>query len=222
MTRASSFACQESGDAKNLAPTWIFAQGPCVWRRCNQACTPRSQTAPVYAEGMRIAFGKRGAFDPKRILEGNVRIQDVMTKAVETVMPAMEAEEAWSLMRAKRIHHLVVTEGRRIVGVVSDRDMGGRRGASLRAHHTVKDLMTDRVVTVPPPTPVRKAANLMRGRSIGCLVVAETGRVVGIITVADLLELIGRGAERPVAATTRWTLKHRAPHRPRVKATGVW
>jgi CBS domain-containing protein len=171
---------------------------------------------------MRIAFGKRGAFDPKRILEGNVRIQDVMTKAVETVMPAMEAEEAWSLMRAKRIHHLVVTEGRRIVGVVSDRDMGGRRGASLRAHHTVKDLMTDRVVTVPPPTPVRKAANLMRGRSIGCLVVAETGRVVGIITVADLLELIGRGAERPVAATTRWTLKHRAPHRPRVKATGVW
>jgi CBS domain-containing protein len=82
--------------------------------------------------------------------------------------------------------------------------------------------MTEAVVTVPPTTPVRKAANLMRGRSIGCLVVSVAGRAVGIITVADLLELIGRGIERPVATTTRWTLKHRAPHRPRARATGVW
>jgi CBS domain-containing protein len=82
--------------------------------------------------------------------------------------------------------------------------------------------MTADVVSVPPTTPVRKAANLMRGRSIGCLVVSVAERAVGIITVADLLELIGRGTERPVAATTRWTLKHRTPHRPRSRAAGVW
>jgi CBS domain-containing protein len=82
--------------------------------------------------------------------------------------------------------------------------------------------MSEAVVTVPPTTPVRKAANLMRGRSIGCLVVSVAGRALGIITVADLLEAIGRGSQRPVAATTRWTLKHRAPHRHRTKASGVW
>ena len=82
--------------------------------------------------------------------------------------------------------------------------------------------MTEAVVSIPPTTPIRKAANLMRGRSIGCLVVVLAGRVHRIVTVADLLELIGRGVERPVAATTRWTLKHRAPHRRRVKAAGAW
>jgi acetoin utilization protein AcuB len=145
-----------------------------------------------------------------------------MSEAVQTISPAAEAEDAWNLMRTRRIRHLVVTEGRRIIGVVSDRDLGGRRGTSVRKNQTVRDLMTEAVVSVPPTTTVRKAANLMRGRSIGCLVVSVAGRVVGIITVADLLELIGRGTERPVAATTRWTLKHRAPHRPRVKAVGVW
>jgi acetoin utilization protein AcuB len=155
-------------------------------------------------------------------LEGDVRVQDIMSQAVQTVTPATEAEDAWTLMRTRGIRHLVVTEGRRIIGVVSDRDLGGRRGASLRTNQTVRDLMTESVVTVPPTTPVRKAANLMRGRSIGCLVVSVAGRAVGIITVADLLELIGRGTERPVAATTRWTLKHRAPHRRRARAAGVW
>jgi CBS domain-containing protein len=151
-----------------------------------------------------------------------VRVQDVMTQGVQTISPATPAEDAWNLMRARRIHHLVVTEGSRVVGVLSDRDVGGRQGAPVRKNHAVGDLMTEHVVTVPPTTTVRKAANLMRGRSIGCLVVADTNRALGIITVADLLELMGRGIERPVASTTRRTLNHRAPHRKRNRAAGVW
>lgn len=151
-----------------------------------------------------------------------MRVQEVMTGAVKTVTPSMGAESAWSLMSAERIRHLVVAEGKRIVGVLSDRDMGGRRGVAVRRNRTVNDLMTEHVVTVPPTTPVRKAANLMRGHSIGCLVVVAGGRAVGIITVADLLALIGRGIDRPVAAKTRSTLKHRSPHRHRAAPTGVW
>jgi acetoin utilization protein AcuB len=151
-----------------------------------------------------------------------MRVQDVMTDLVETVPPALDAEEAWNQMRLKRIHHLVVVERGAVVGIVSDRDIGGRQGGSLRKSRTVRDLMSPRVVTVAPTTPVRKAANLMRGRSIGCLVVTQAGRPTGIVTVADLLELIGRGVERPVAETKRWTLKHRTPHRARSRAYGVW
>lgn len=151
-----------------------------------------------------------------------MRVQDVMTKNVQTVSPAMAADDAWNLMRESGIHHLVVTEGRRLAGIISERDIGGRHGALGRKNHTVGDLMSEPVVTVEPQTPVRKAANLMRGRSIGCLVVGDARRAVGIITVADLLELIGRGANRPVGESTRWTIKHRAPHRPRQRAAGVW
>jgi CBS domain-containing protein len=109
-----------------------------------------------------------------------------------------------------------------VVGILSDRDAGGRQGISVRKGRTVEELMTTHVVTVEPTTTVRKAANLMRGRSIGCVVVTERGRVVGIVTITDLLELLGRGSDRPVTTATRWTLKHRTPHRKRVTATGMW
>ncbi len=143
-----------------------------------------------------------------------VRVQDVMTEAVEVVAVDTSAEQAFDRMRARRIHHLVVTDGGRVVGVFSHRDAGGGRGAALRQGRTVGELMTPAPVTVQPDTPIRKAANLMRGRAIGSLVVTDRiGRLKGIVTVADLLELLGRGIARPVVASTRWTLNHRAPHR---------
>jgi len=151
-----------------------------------------------------------------------MRIQDVMTEDVQTVSPGTAADEAWAVMRQKGIHHLIVTRGSRPVGVLSARDAGGLRGGSMRAGRTVADLMTEPVVAVERTTPVRRAANLMRGRSIGCLVVTDKGQVVGIATVADLLELMGRGLERKVETGKRWTLKHRTPHRKQHVAAGVW
>ena len=151
-----------------------------------------------------------------------MRVLDVMKQPVQTISPAEPAGDAWDLMQGRRLHHLVVTEGSRVVGILSDRDVGGRRGGQVRKDRTVGELMSTHVVAVPPETTVRKAANLMRGRSIGCLVVADTKRTLGIITVADLLELIGRGTERPVASTSRRTLSHRAPHRKRHSSMGVW
>ena len=151
-----------------------------------------------------------------------MRVHDEMTTVVQTVTAAMPADDAWNLMRIKGIRHLVVTQGRRIVGILSDRDAGGRQGASVRDGRTVGDLMTASVVTVPSTTTMRKAANLMRGHSIGCVVVADAGRVTGIVTTSDLLDLVGRGSERPVATATRWTLKHRVPHKKQHRAAGVW
>ena len=152
-----------------------------------------------------------------------MRVQDLMTEGVKTIAPAAAAEDAWNVMRLNRIHHLVVTTGSRVVGVLSDRDVGGARGASVRKNSAVADLMTAPAVTVGPTTTVRQAANVMRGRSIGCLVVVESGRVAGIVTVSDLLELAGRGLDRGAVTSKRWTLRHRTPHR-KVKGgvAGVW
>ena len=154
--------------------------------------------------------------------EPAVRVQDVMTKGVKTIAPTAAAEEAWNLMRLNRIHHLAVTKGRRVVGVLSDRDAGGHRGASVRMNSTVGDLMTAPAVTVEPAATVRQAANVMRGRSIGCLVVVESGHAIGIVTVSDLLELVGRGLDRGTATTSRRTLSHRVPHRKSKGVVAAW
>ncbi len=151
-----------------------------------------------------------------------MRVQDVMTSRVRTVDPSTDAAVALEEMRAAGIHHLVVTRGADVVGVLSGRDSGGRRGAAGREGRTVSDLMSDKVVTVAPETTVRKAANLMRSRSIGSLIVTAHGRIVGIVTVADLLELLGRGADRNGGPGPRWLLRHRAPHRKRAASTAAW
>ena len=151
-----------------------------------------------------------------------MRVQDVMTKGVKTIAPTTGAEDAWNMMRLNRIHHLVVTKANRVVGVLSDRDAGGRRGAAVRENSSVADLMTAPAVTVEPTTTVRQAANVMRGRSIGCLVVVESGHAIGIVTVSDLLELVGRGLDRGAVTTDRRTLNHRTPHRKSKGAVAAW
>jgi signal-transduction protein with cAMP-binding, CBS, and nucleotidyltransferase domain len=96
-----------------------------------------------------------------------MRVQDVMTEDVKTIAPTAAAEDAWNTMRFNRIHHLVVTKGQRIVGVLSDRDAGGRRCASVRTNSVVADLMTAPAVTVEPTRPfVRRRS---RARSLDWL-----------------------------------------------------
>lgn len=146
-----------------------------------------------------------------------MRVRDVMTRGVETISAADSALAARERMRSKRIRHLVVIDGQELAGVVSSRDLdaiGLTPGGLL-----VGDLMTSPVKSVSPDATLRQAANVLRGRSIGCLPVIEEGKLVGILTTTDLLELIGRGVERPVAKTRRWTMKDRG-QRPRRTAAG--
>ena len=126
-----------------------------------------------------------------------MRVYEVMSKAVETVKPAVHASEAKTRMRQKKIHHLVVTEGTTLQGIVSDRDLGGPKLPKVLGKWTVGDLMTSPVITVTTRTLVRRAAALMKGRSVGSLVVTSAnGKVAGIVTVSDLLDLLARRPER--------------------------
>jgi acetoin utilization protein AcuB len=104
--------------------------------------------------------------------------------------------------------------------VLSQRDLGVAGQRDFREKHVVSDLMNTHVVTVGPEASVKQAANLMRGRTIGCLPVVEEGprnRLVGIVTVSDLLELLGRGIDRP-APGKRVNLRTRGPRvAPKVK-----
>ena len=150
-----------------------------------------------------------------------MRLDEVMTKGARTVSPAVPAEDAWELMRRGGVRHLVVTDGSNVVGVVSDRDASGRAGAAVRAGRTVADLMTRHAVTMSPTHTVRQAANLMRGRTIGCVPIVDRGRLVGVVTVSDLLEVLGRGIDRP-AQPARPSATHRAPHRKQTRASRAW
>lgn len=132
-----------------------------------------------------------------------MRLQEIMNADVVTIRPDQTATAAWTLMQRQRIRHLVVSEDSRLLGVVSERDLGGRDGTAVRRGRLVRDLMTPEVATASPTTTLRQAANLMRGRLIGSLPVVEDGRLVGIVTATDVLDELGRGSTRPAVRAQR-------------------
>jgi CBS domain-containing protein len=137
-----------------------------------------------------------------------------MNTNVRTIEPEADAEEAREFMRLHDIHHLVVMEGKDVVGVLSERDLGGRRGSSPPVA-SVLELMNPQIISAKPTTSIKEAANLLRGYGVGCLPILEKGKLVGIVTVTDLLELIGRGLEKPVVRTERAMLSRRQGQSPK-------
>jgi CBS domain-containing protein len=125
-----------------------------------------------------------------------MRVSDLMSTPVETTSPTDLLETARTRMRQARIRHLVVVEGRRVVGVLSERDIGPPSMALSYSDATVVERMTPSPVTIPAQATLSQAANVLRGRTIGCLPVVDGPKLVGILTTTDLLELVGRQASR--------------------------
>jgi len=137
-----------------------------------------------------------------------MRLREIMTETPTTITAETTVARARAAMKTAGVHHLIVMESKAIAGLVSDRDIRNLNGTL-----PVSAVMSARIATASPDTTVREAANLLRGRSIGSLPIVEKGRLVGIVTISDLLTLLGRGAERPIAESTRWTLRKRGPRR---------
>jgi CBS domain-containing protein len=140
-----------------------------------------------------------------------------MSKRVQTIDMNEKAESAWNLMKWRRIHHVVVTDGPgQIVGVISARDLGGADREEARKVRPVAGMMTAYAVKAVPQMPVKQAANVMRGWNIGCLPVVDEGRLVGIVTVSDLLRIVSEGSEE----TAKKAAAKKAPRRKAAKAAG--
>jgi len=147
-------------------------------------------------------------------------LDKVMSEAVVTVSSSTTIARARQLMRKHRIHHLVVTRGADLIGIVSSSDLtpeGSRRKAK-----TIADVMTRHVMTIDGRATLDRAAYVMRGRSIGCLVVLRHGEVAGIVTPSDLLGRLDMYSRRRKRASSRTALHHRVGHRHRARADGVW
>jgi CBS domain-containing protein len=132
-----------------------------------------------------------------------MRVNEIMTKVVRTVGPDVDAEAAYFQMQRDDVHHLVVVGlGGKVQGIISNGDLGGPEGASVRKGKKVADLMTPAPVVVTPETRLRDAANILRGWNIGCVPVVEKGRPVGLLSMADVCALVGRGAIRTQRIST--------------------
>lgn len=111
-----------------------------------------------------------------------------MTTEVVTINKEASIQEALSVMKHHSIRHLpVVDVDKTLLGWVTDADLRGVLIASMLEELTLEDVMVRRPYTAHPDTPLEEAAHLILEKRIGGLPVLEDGKLIGIITVVDIL-----------------------------------
>ena len=126
-------------------------------------------------------------------------VRDLMTAVVVTLDRNDTLDTADDLMRLGRIRHIpVLDEEGELAGIVTQTDLyrgavlrslgyGQRAGQRLLHSLSIKDAMTPEVLTTTPGAELREAAEFMLQHKVGCLVVLEDRKIVGIITESDFV-----------------------------------
>jgi len=122
---------------------------------------------------------------------GPTEVADVMTGKVVTLSPHHSFNDAVNLMNDRYFRHCVVVDSqRKIVGVISDRDImrALARNPNSRSK-SLDQIMTQNPITVKRNTPIVDAVSKIVSKRINCLpVIEDDGTVCGIVTSIDLLK----------------------------------
>ncbi len=117
---------------------------------------------------------------------------------VVCVGPASTVADVVEVLAARRIGAVLVMAGESILGVVSERDLvralaTGQRGLLARQ---AQEMMTSPAVTISPDDSVVGAMRLMTDRHVRHLPVLDSGRLVGLVSIGDLVKARIELAER--------------------------
>lgn len=111
-----------------------------------------------------------------------------MTSQVESVAPNCSIVEIAQLMRKNDVGSIPVCQDKKVLGMITDRDIVLKVIADGKNIQTVsaKDIMNSDVITVTTDQDVHEAAQLMSDYQIRRLPVVEEGKIVGIVALGDL------------------------------------
>lgn len=152
-------------------------------------------------------------------MDQNLLVKDVMTKKVIYVSPEDEINKVSALLTSNRIHGVPVVEGEKIIGIITETDFFTKSSPNFYLPSYVdflknaefvdnltgenkkkvkeiisakaKDIMTSPCVSVKSDTEIGKIIDLMKIKQFVTLPVDDgEGKLIGIITVADILNLI--------------------------------
>ncbi|MBB6338269.1 CBS domain-containing protein [Xanthomonas arboricola] len=130
------------------------------------------------------------------------------TKQIEVFAVAADAAviEAIRLMADKGIGAVLVMDGPRLVGIVSERDYARKVVLRDRASSTtsVADIMSTQVVTVSPSDTVERCMQLMTDGRFRHLPVVDNGRVQGVISIGDLVKAVIENQQRDIDQLQRY------------------
>jgi len=123
------------------------------------------------------------------------RVKDILAvkgQAIYSIAPDASVYDAMKQMADKGIGALLVMESERLVGVISERDYARKvilLGRSSRSTQ-VKEIMTSHVLYAQPQQNIDECMAIMTERRVRHLPVVDTGKVIGVISIGDLVKSI--------------------------------
>ncbi len=136
-----------------------------------------------------------------------MKAMNAMTRDVVCISEQDSLEVARDIMKEWEIRHLPVMRGKRLVGVLSNRDLllyteAEGFGTNQMSDRTVCEVMTNKPITCGPTDSISHIAGLMIENKIDCVPIVEANEtgLLGLVTTTDLLELL---RERDIMDSSR-------------------
>jgi acetoin utilization protein AcuB len=124
-----------------------------------------------------------------------MQVRQRMVRKLITIPPQTSILSALKLMRNHSIRHLPVVDGENLVGFVTEGDLRQASLLSMVDKVSIEDIMIKNPITVAPDASIDEAAKLVYAHRIGGLPVVKGKKLVGILTIVDILrsfiELMG-------------------------------
>ena len=117
-----------------------------------------------------------------------------------TIGPDARVFDALRLMAEKDVGALVVMDGDRLAGIISERDYARKVTLHGKSPHEiqVREIMTGKVITVEPGQTVEECMALMTNKRIRHLPVTDGGQLIGLLSIGDLVKEVIADQEQTI------------------------
>jgi CBS domain-containing protein len=114
-----------------------------------------------------------------------------MTRDIICVGPDASLREVYDIMRLAGVRHVPVVDERRLLGIVSDRDiLPFTEHGALSEDHSVAEVMSEYPIVAGQKTPIARIAQHMLEHKIDAIPVVKGAQLVGLVTVTDMIALM--------------------------------
>lgn len=117
-----------------------------------------------------------------------IKVGDVMTRTFVSVLPNISVSKCSKEMLSKKVGSLIVKEGQKLLGILTEGDV--IRAIAKRKDLSkikAKEIMTKKLVTASPGEDLLTALKQMKSKKVRWLPVTVKNRIIGLITVKDII-----------------------------------
>ncbi|MBU1136134.1 MAG: CBS domain-containing protein [Nanoarchaeota archaeon] len=121
-----------------------------------------------------------------------IKVGDIMTRDFISVKPETNLEECAKKMMKKRVGSLILTENKKLKGILTERDIIWaitKKSSGELKKIQAKDLVRKKIVTISPSSDLYDALRKMKKSNYRWLPVLVNGKIIGFLTLKDILKI---------------------------------